>query len=52
MVLADPGQELKARVLALVQDEVEQHRGHALVLEQLLGLGDGGGNRRPVTEIV
>ena len=52
MVLADPGQELEPRVLVLVQDQVEQHRRHARVLEHVLGLQDRGGDRRPVTEVL
>ncbi len=52
MVLADPGQQLETRVLLLVQDQVQQHRGDALVLEQVARLGSRGGNRWTVTEVV
>ena len=52
MVLADPRQQLESRVLPLVEHEVQQHRGDALVLEQVACFGSRGGNRWPVTEIV
>ena len=52
MVLPDPCQELKPRVLTFVQDEVEQDGGDPLVLEHVVGFVDGRGNRWPVTEVV
>ena len=52
MVLPDPRQKLEAGVFSLVEDQVEQHRGHPLVLEHITSLLRGGGNRRSVTEVV
>ena len=39
MAAADPRQEIEARVLALVEHEVEQDAGDTLLLEQGHGVG-------------
>jgi hypothetical protein len=52
MVVPDPGQQLEARVLTLVKHEVQQDGRDPFVLEHVLGLGDRGGYRRSVTEVV
>ncbi len=49
---ANPGQEVEAGVLALVEHEVQEHAGDPFPLEEDHGLGRGGGRERLVAEVV